>query len=249
MIYVLGGGTSLNYKVVGGTTQPSNPKENWIWVNTEAEITSHVFSATEPANPAEGMVWFNVGTFSAAPINVLKKNVAMLYPTGCKQYVSGAWVNKTAKTYQNGAWVDWTLILYENGNQYTSVTGGWAVNNASGGISAIQSTAIYLATNDSSGVRDSVVYTKNPISFNKSAKTLNMNINITYNAGTYGFYIGLTQQVPSTDPTGSFAVYKQLKSGTGDNTLSVDISNVSGKYYVVLYASVAKGNVSKIWIE
>ena len=43
-----GGGASLNFKVVGGTSTPSSPKENTIWVNTDAEISSWAFSAEEP---------------------------------------------------------------------------------------------------------------------------------------------------------------------------------------------------------
>ena len=43
-----GGGANLNFRVLGGTTQPANPKENDIWVNTDAKITSWVFSVTEP---------------------------------------------------------------------------------------------------------------------------------------------------------------------------------------------------------
>lgn len=45
-----GGGTGagLNFKVVGGTTQPSNPSENTIWVNTDKEITGWIFSAKNP---------------------------------------------------------------------------------------------------------------------------------------------------------------------------------------------------------
>ena len=33
----VGGGASLNYKVVGGTSAPANPKENTIWVNTTVD--------------------------------------------------------------------------------------------------------------------------------------------------------------------------------------------------------------------
>ena len=45
-----GGGTSLNFKVVGGTSAPENPKENTIWVDTDTEITSYLFSAVSPNN-------------------------------------------------------------------------------------------------------------------------------------------------------------------------------------------------------
>lgn len=43
-----GSGAGLNFKVVGGTTQPSNPSENTIWVNTDKEITGWIFSAKNP---------------------------------------------------------------------------------------------------------------------------------------------------------------------------------------------------------
>ncbi len=38
----------FNFEVVGGTTQPTSPKANTIWVNTDAEITSYIFSVTKP---------------------------------------------------------------------------------------------------------------------------------------------------------------------------------------------------------
>ena len=50
-----GGIAGLNFKVVGGTTQPTNPKENTIWVNTNTDITSWVFSAGQPESPTEGL--------------------------------------------------------------------------------------------------------------------------------------------------------------------------------------------------
>ena len=52
MIFNLSGGgssgASLNFKVVGGTTEPANPSENTIWVNTDEPITSWIFSAKNP---------------------------------------------------------------------------------------------------------------------------------------------------------------------------------------------------------
>ena len=43
-----GGNNPLNFNVVGGTSAPSNPKENTIWVNTDREITSWHFGPEEP---------------------------------------------------------------------------------------------------------------------------------------------------------------------------------------------------------
>jgi hypothetical protein len=107
-----GGGAGLNFKVVGGTGTPSNPKENTIWVNTNVEITSWIFSATQPTG-SNGMVWFYTGTTSAAEFNALKKNGMTVYPLYAKQYDSGAWVDKSAKSYQGGEWVEWVIYIFK----------------------------------------------------------------------------------------------------------------------------------------
>ena len=126
MIHNMTGGAGLKLKVVGGTAAPASPKENTVWVSTDTEIRSYAFSATEPENPTEGMVWFTTGLSSSATMNVDKKNTVMLYPLSCKQYISGAWVTKTAKTYQGGAWKEWSLYFYNEGDKCEDVTGGWA---------------------------------------------------------------------------------------------------------------------------
>ena len=41
-------GVELGFEVVGGTVAPASPKENTIWINTDAEITGYIFSATDP---------------------------------------------------------------------------------------------------------------------------------------------------------------------------------------------------------
>lgn len=101
-----GGGNALAFRVLGGTSAPSSPKENDIWVNTSTAITSYVFSATQPTG-SSGMVWISVGTSSTVEFNALKKNGIQVYPIAAKQYVSGKWTDKTAKIYQGGAWKEW----------------------------------------------------------------------------------------------------------------------------------------------
>lgn len=122
-----GAGAGVNFKIVGGTTQPTDSRENTIWVNTDTAISSWVFSATEPTEPAAGMVWLQTGTYSNVEFNALKKGDIRVYPLAAKQYVSGAWVEKSALSYQDGNWVAWLRreILYEPGNENNPVTGGW----------------------------------------------------------------------------------------------------------------------------
>lgn len=120
-----GGGGGLNFKVVGGTTQPAG-KENLIWVNTPTEITGYVFSATQPESPTAGTVWISTGASSPVAFNAMKKNGLWVYPQTCYQYINDTWTTKTAKTYQDGKWVDWVTYLYARGNEYESLTGGWS---------------------------------------------------------------------------------------------------------------------------
>lgn len=110
-----GGGTALNFQVIGDDKAPGNAKENTIWINTTEKITSWIFSATEPQNPIPGMVWISIGTSSTVAFNALKKNGIQVYPISAKQYIGGAWVDKTAMTYQGGAWVNWINILLGSG--------------------------------------------------------------------------------------------------------------------------------------
>lgn len=43
-----GGGAALNFKVVGGTSAPTSPAENTIWINTDTEVSGYVFSNKDP---------------------------------------------------------------------------------------------------------------------------------------------------------------------------------------------------------
>ena len=104
-----GGSNPLNFKVVAYATDEeltaATPKENTIGVITSDKITSWDFNATEAETPEEGMVWFLTDAHSAVKFNALKENGIQVYPISAKQYVNGAWVEKTAKFYQGGKWV------------------------------------------------------------------------------------------------------------------------------------------------
>ena len=110
-----GGGASLNFSVVGGTSQPTSAAENTIWVNTSTNISGWVFSAIQPTNPTEGMVCFSTDTSSQIFFNALKKNSITVYPKGCTQYVGGAWVHKEFNVYLDGNWKNSRFYLFKDG--------------------------------------------------------------------------------------------------------------------------------------
>lgn len=124
-----GGGAALNFDVKQYTTESqlsaARPKENTIGVITTTAITNWYFAAEQPENMVNGDVWFPTGTSSTVAFNALKKNAVQVYPLSAKQMVSGALVDKIAKSYQGGKWVDLSLYLFKDGNQYDDITGGW----------------------------------------------------------------------------------------------------------------------------
>ena len=119
--------SNLNFTVVGGTVQPENPKENTIWVNTDQDITGHVFSAIEPENPAEGVVWVVLGGSIGIEVDAIsdENNIVTIKITGASQYLSGAWVSKSVQVYVNSEWKNTNIYLYHYGDECTDITGGW----------------------------------------------------------------------------------------------------------------------------
>ncbi len=131
---LIGTGDIIQFQVLGGTSQPASPSDNTVWVNTTDVITSWALSPAEPSAPSEGMVWIVLwgsdgrGVEGRIQMNLLSENLLNVYPLRAKQYISGEWVEKTAKSFQNGEWADWivTLYLHNNGDKCENVTGGWA---------------------------------------------------------------------------------------------------------------------------
>jgi len=252
------GGASLNYKVVGGTSEPESPKENTIWVNTDVAITSHVFSASQPANPVAGMVWFPTGAVSDVAFNALKKNNITVYPTGCKQYAGGTWVTKETKTFQNGKWVlSWDGMLYKNGNEYPDITGGfiaratrYAATVTGYGITA---SAPDLSKDESGmtvslmviGIRSGSITTVNSINLAPYSKIVfDVNL-ISRQNGDEKFYVTAD---PDADPYTAGASVSI--TATGRQTVSLDISEITTPMYVGinLYASGSAYQLTKMTV-
>ena len=247
-----GGGASLNFKVVGSTSAPASPKENTIWVNTSTEITSWVFSATEPESPAAGMVWISVGASSPVAFNALKKNNITVYPLSAKQYVNGAWVDKTAKSYQGGAWVEWMPegALYFRGDQVESVTGGWQLTNfgnwSSNGAVEDMDDGLSLSISGKMGV---LYTTKQLINKGNYTKLCFLITNYQKVSGTFSVYVGT-----ATKNTAPFVEDVTVKSTpTSNGVCKVDISNASTSFYAACGATgyPAEGQVTfyEVWME
>lgn len=130
-VFIFGAGGSSGagdseLTIVGGTTRPTRPTNNTIWIDTDVVITDYILSATEPEDPVEHMAWITIcdsgDIVAAAPMG---DDWVTVYPVSAKQYVNGEWVRKSTKSYQNGEWVDWTVAYLYNygklGHTWTAV--------------------------------------------------------------------------------------------------------------------------------
>jgi len=121
-----GGGGGLAIEIVGGTTQPANPKENTIWVNTDVAIGAVTFAPNAPASPEVGDVWINTtnkyhsnGTNASTYIlKVCEEPYLEVNVLSISQYDGTAWVNHDGSAiYTNETWTNLALWIYSYGTE------------------------------------------------------------------------------------------------------------------------------------
>lgn len=108
------GGSSVNLNVVAySSTYPSAPNNTIGFISSTA-VNGYVVSSTQPTTDlAEGLVWIKTGVVSSVPIEVSEG--LTIYPVCVKQYLSGAWVTKSAKVRKNSSWNVMFYVIYEDG--------------------------------------------------------------------------------------------------------------------------------------
>lgn len=248
-----GGSGGLNFKIVAYTTEEAlladAPKENTIGVVTDTAVPKWGFYASEPEAPAEGEIFFTVATESAGFFNALKKNALTVYPTLCQQYISGEWARKIAYIYKSGAWVQfstlWNGELFEQGNVHADITGGWAYTNKSNSevIMANTDTDTIIECNSGSEAATRKFYSLGTFDFTEwNTLTAVMDY---YETGE-SVKFGVSTVKASVEGTGIWAKLIYLNA-TG--TYNIDVSTLSGSYYISSYAYGIKYRFSKIYVS
>lgn len=237
-----GAGGGLNFKVVGGTTQPTG-KENLIWVKTSTTITGYMFAGTKPASAASGTVLIQTAATSNAAFNALKKNTLMVYPDSVSQYVNGVWKKRDAWIYQNNAWkqISWSwLYVIQNGVIVTPPgfsTFGYTGNTTLPTITAGDGYQQIVSTTNSNAVTTdsnidltniTTVYAEiNLVKVTQSSIAKWKGISLAVlNAVGVANHNALTNAI----------IEQQLTTTIGEQTLSVDVSALTGSYYIGLTA-------------
>lgn len=265
-----GGGTELNFDVVAYDSEEvllaSTPAENTIGVVTTTPITGWYFSATQPENMVDGEVWVLNNEPAPVAFNALKKNCVMVYPVSAQQYVSGELVYVTALIYQGEAWVEWitTKYYFNYGEQkYTWSAIGLKQANASNQ----QAYAPTVETNEDGSVKLSMDggkgnqrrggYIIDELVNLTNITTITIIVNLVKADGGYNYdgnYVSAYWEtglavLPKSYSFLSDAVANVTisKDSTTTGTLTVDVSNLTGEYY--LYVPVYSTAFTKVAIK
>lgn len=235
MILNLVGGDSLNFRIIGSTSEPSAPKQNDIWVNTGTPITGWVFSAVEPT-PVAGLVWVRTVVSSLVAFNAVKNGALMVYPDSVYQYANGEWSEKVAKTYLNGEWTEWyNGELYRQGNEYASITGGWALSADYGTSTHGDSLTKY---SDNMVFESSVAANQLAYGFVRANNMINLTdtkaIKLIVSNAQVNATDPLLLCVKTSDTAKMLNIAKSVKLTTvaEETTFTLDVEELVGSYYV-----------------
>jgi hypothetical protein len=133
--------------------------------------------------------------------------------------------------------LEWDGTLYDSGDEYAGITGGWVVSAANASYTFSKSPTLYIINNTGSFIGE---FTTTKIDLTEYAS---LKFNISAKSGG-NFYVGASS---AATYSATFDAYT-LAPGTG--TVSVDVSALSGEYYVgTQLAAGGSTTITKIWLE
>ena len=245
---------NLNFKIVGSTTQPKNPKENTIWVDTNVEITKRCFSEAEPTFPVSGMVWIQTNAASDIRFNALTDDGLYVYPDCVYQRTSEEWEIKSAMIYANGSWTELRNgYLYKTGNEYEFVTGGW-----------VQDSGIYVSTNVTryntgtvtkndenihmaSSTNIAALITDNAINFDD--KYDNLCVKCTSSGGDGANFVAIMPS-KSGNIASDYSALKYLSDMGTTTTVKIPLANILSGYVAIGASGPSRVvEVLEVWLE
>lgn len=263
MIFNMVGGSSgaeLNFSIVGSTAEPASPALNTIWVKTAASVPSWAMQASAPSSPTEGMVWFEIAMTGSAALNALKENALTIALASCRQYVSGGWTNKDAYLWDGEAWVQFgaeQIILFATGGSYAAdwEGGGMGADDFTWG-SGIPSVSATIAD---TGIVLIQGYNSSPVRY-IAAHTAPIDVTnlsgIHFQANATGAATAVEAKLTATKTIGSAAAASVTFGTAGENAYTMDVSGLTGEYYLAINAVKAGSlggditvTITKVWCE
>jgi len=226
-MFPAGGGAKLNIKAYASALLlPASAKEGAVGVITSTALGDVYALSSAPASPVAGDIWLLVGASSVAPIALTDE--FKLYPTQVTQYNGTTWDQRISYVYTGGAWVPLSTALYDYGT-FILANDIDTIQTINGSIGKA-SDHITVTASRGEGI-DAIAVGGFDVPIDvTNLSAIKAYINQTYSASPGGVYLGL-----SVGKNTSFQA-SAASTSTGVKTLTIDVSALSGNYYVMLKA-------------
>lgn len=218
------------------------------WPQIERGATATNFTLGD----ASGQVWVKTDPASEVLLNIVKKNSVYIKPSAVYEYTTGdGWALRNGEVYQRDAWAaleePWDGYYFKDGELYTDITGGWT-SDGWGNTGAVNIGSTITLSGNNAQAQTAKVGTAQPVDLT-GARTLWYDSPSGNNGQPYGGFLCVTK-AKSIATTDVVTLVTINNAGEG----SVDVSGLSGEYYVCLYATAhtagtAYVDVRAIWIE
>lgn len=247
-----GGRDRFRPTVYGGTTAPAKPKEGDFWIYTSGIITWVEWNSWLHGFPGymmkDGFAYISSGEANSdtvVDLSAVRNGLHYFCPNDCYMQHGGKWYRETAYVYRNGAWLQfstwaapWDGTLWGPNNQYTDHTGGWGYASSNANVPSLGDNIRWSYDNTTI-----FLYTNRAVDVTKFSR-------LRYDGQMWGeTSFGLSNKNGWLD--GSNWVARVTGNGTVYNG-SVDISGISGSFYITAYASSEGGSgaqFNRIWLE
>jgi hypothetical protein len=239
-----GAGGGLVFTVVGGTTLPSSPSENTVWVNTSTAINNVYAQVFEPTSPAVGDVWINTWVnldsegkplvSDVLTMTVSESPLIRISARSGQQWDGSEWKTLTTRVYKNGAWSPDVFIIIMDGEwgnlgQPTKWFKSNTTLNSAAGVTFTHENGYIKAGFSTSGAATLRLYIETPINVTPY-NTLTVK-GYTPDATHYEMWALVNYELEGYASIGSEDYLTERIKSASVITASADISSAEGNAY------------------
>lgn len=234
---------NLNFRVYTAVSLPSTGAENDICVISHIPMKNWIMSPNKPSGTprTDGDVWIQYSV-NGETRNVLKNSAMLIALIKAYQYADGVWTCMPVVSRQNGVWADHIVYLYDDGEEFTDLTGGWKIDitpassSWSKGSGTKNEDSIFLSCE---AMQEIAAVTANKIDVT-NLNTIFVKVDVCTLTGTNSNgWFGITDKA-----SGNNYVTQVCIKNAGN--FAVDVSDISGKYYVFVRADAHGSATSRV---
>lgn len=245
-----GGGLSLTVKThASAPAESQSGKENEIWVVSDTPSQYWAAKATEPtasdwgeSDVPNGALWFvsDGGTIEFDVVKDRKKYVGF-YASNCKQFENGKWNTLDTYIFRDRAWSQFTYA-----KKFLSLASTkWGKYTESGSRVNFLESGIEVLTYSADNAAIAKIRTVDLVDFSKFS-TIEFVLEVTKASNNTRCGIRSTTGFPPDNSDSGFNVMSKVANATGEQIVTLDISNYTSDAYVVITTRTAQFIVKSI---